>query len=210
MIATGVVEVPVYGGAVAIVDDRADVLGLVHGRSWFQDDRGYLVASVRGKTLKLHREVWRIANGSAPAQLDHVNRIRFDNRLANLRPANGSLNLRNRGKWRGSLPMGVEPAGVGKYRARISVCDEMVALGTFPAVDDAAAVYRLAADRLLRIEAARAAVGLAFAEDGMPPPPRTAERSAWLARWRSVLTAPDAPNEYADLPLFRNPLEIHG
>jgi hypothetical protein len=107
--------------------------------------------------------------------------------------------------------MGVEPSGVGKYRARISVCDEMVSLGTFATVNEAGAVYATAAGRLLEVEAARAARGLSFASDEMPPPARTPERSAWSSRWRSILTAPEVPNEYADLPLFRSiPLEAQG
>jgi hypothetical protein len=189
MIAAGVVEIPVHGGAIALVDAVPEVLALVRGRSWFQDGRGYLVASVGGKTLKLHREVWRVVHGTVPDQLDHVNRRRFDCRLCNLRPASASLNLRNREKWCGNLPMGVEASG-GTYRTRISVCDEMLSLGTFASVEIAARVYRIAADRLLSIEAARAARGQAFASDEPVPPPRTQERRAWAASWRERLTVP--------------------
>ena len=188
---TGIVEIPIHGGGVALVDAVPAILAVVRGRTWHRDGRGYLVASVRGKTVKMHREVWLAAHGSLPGQLDHRSRCRDDNRLDNLRASSASLNLRNRGKWQGNLPAGVERASECTYRARVSICDEMVSLGTFGSIEAAEAAYRLAADRLLAIEADRSARGLPFASDEMPPPANTPERKAWAAMWRDRLTAPE-------------------
>jgi len=216
MTAASTIEIPIHGGGVALVDDRPEVIAVTSGRTWHRDGRGYLVGSVRGKTVKLHREIWLAVHGSVPEQLDHVNRRRFDNRVCNLRPASASLNLRNRSKWQGDLPTGVEHAGEVKYRSRVSVCNEMVSLGTFPTAEDAALAYRIAADCLIAIEAARSASGLPAASNDPVPPARTPERRAWAAAWRERLTAPvvvtvrpDQAVSVKQLEMFTTTQETH-
>lgn len=51
------------------------------------NDNGYVLTNVRGRTERAHRVVWEVAYGPIPEgfEIDHINRIRHDNRLENLR-----------------------------------------------------------------------------------------------------------------------------
>jgi hypothetical protein len=52
---------------------------------------------IEGKAFYSHRLAWLYVHGSWPAdQIDHVNRDRADNRIANLREATQSQNQQNR------------------------------------------------------------------------------------------------------------------
>tara|TARA_R110000737_G_C14215126_1_gene419942 strand:+ start:21 stop:485 length:465 start_codon:yes stop_codon:yes gene_type:complete len=56
---------------------------------------GYLQGTVAGKQKKVHHMVWFIHKGVWPKQLDHINKIKTDNRVHNLRES-VSLNNHNR------------------------------------------------------------------------------------------------------------------
>ena len=56
---------------------------------------GYLQVCTKGKTYKAHRLVWLIEKGVWPEELDHINGVRTDNRIENLREVSRKENLRN-------------------------------------------------------------------------------------------------------------------
>jgi hypothetical protein len=57
---------------------------------------GYLSTSICGKRIKNHRIAWALYYGEWPAdQIDHINHIRTDNRIQNLRLADDALNRKN-------------------------------------------------------------------------------------------------------------------
>ena len=61
------------------------------------DKDGYLRTTIKYKEYRLHRLAWFLTHGEWPKnQIDHVNRIKNDNRLINLREATPSENLANR------------------------------------------------------------------------------------------------------------------
>lgn len=74
-------------------------------------DQGYLVARLGKKLHRAHRVAWIIVNGEIPEGLviDHINGIRDDNRISNLRCCSHKQNLRNMfGKEKiNGLPLGV-------------------------------------------------------------------------------------------------------
>lgn len=57
---------------------------------------GYYTVGIFGKKYKVHRIIWLYVYGYNPEhELDHINRIRTDNRIANLREVSRQCNLRN-------------------------------------------------------------------------------------------------------------------
>lgn len=59
-------------------------------------NHGYLTGSVNDKMYTAHRVIWAIVYGEWPEhQIDHVNAIRTDNRISNLREATQQENNRN-------------------------------------------------------------------------------------------------------------------
>lgn len=69
---------------------------------------GYLRGSLLGKQRYAHRVLWKIAYGTEPELIDHINQIKTDNRLSNLREATKSLNALNVTRHPG--------AGITKHR----------------------------------------------------------------------------------------------
>lgn len=57
--------------------------------------QGYLIAVVDGKNLRLHRLAWLYVYGELPKEIDHINNVKDDNRIANLRICNRSENVQN-------------------------------------------------------------------------------------------------------------------
>jgi hypothetical protein len=60
------------------------------------DKEGYLIVKFNNKSLYVHRIIWKLVFRNDPSNLiDHINGIKTDNRLKNLREATNSQNLRN-------------------------------------------------------------------------------------------------------------------
>lgn len=67
----------------------------VKAYKWHVDYQGYVIAKTQdGKTIKLHRLLLGIIDDSTN-EVDHINRIRYDNRKNNLRLADRAMNMRN-------------------------------------------------------------------------------------------------------------------
>jgi hypothetical protein len=92
--------------------------------------RGYVVVPFQRKHYKLHRLAWKMFYGEDPGhQLDHINRIRNDNRICNLREVDSYLQAANTNK---SAMEGVCRAGLHMYRAQINVLGDKIHLGCYP------------------------------------------------------------------------------
>jgi hypothetical protein len=60
------------------------------------DKDGYLILKIKGKQFKAHRIVWLLNNGEFPEmEIDHINRVRTDNRIENLRLATRQIQIEN-------------------------------------------------------------------------------------------------------------------
>lgn len=118
-----------------------DVAGWASGR-------GYLGIRINRRAYYAHRLAWLYVHGAWPAQdIDHVNGVRSDNRLANLREATRSQNLANT-RPRRSAPKGTWlHRETGKWCAAITVNGRLRHLGLFASRDDAHAAYAAAANQ---------------------------------------------------------------
>jgi len=115
---------------------------------------GYYHLKLNGKSYLVHRIIWLMMTGAFPTMtIDHVNRVRHDNRWSNLRLAdkrqqNGNAKTR---KSKSGI-RGVRQQGTG-FQARIKMkCPEdgkfrMRGLGTFPTAEQAKAAYDAAASQ---------------------------------------------------------------
>ena len=115
------------------------------------NSKGYHTGAIWGKMLLAHRVAWVIAHGYWPEHfLDHINGIRSDNRLCNLREATNAENLRNRGVQKDS-ESGIKGVRFdrryGRWQARITVERRQKHLGYYDTPEAAAAAYAEAARR---------------------------------------------------------------
>lgn len=85
--------------------------------------KGYIQVYVDGTCIQLHRVIWAMCKGKWPeGQIDHINNIKDDNRLANLRVASNGENQINSGIQKNNSTgyRGVTwNVGRKKYQARL-------------------------------------------------------------------------------------------
>ena len=109
---------------------------------------GYISISILGTSYSAHRLAWLYVNGEEPPEfIDHINGVRNDNRICNLRCATRSQNGMNRG-----IPINNTSGykGVtwskksGKWNAYIRKDGKRMHLGYFDNIEDAAISARRA------------------------------------------------------------------
>lgn len=110
---------------------------------------GYLVVNLLGSPQLLHRIAWAIVHGEFPRdRLDHINRVRTDNRVSNLRACTHAQNLANSGLRRDNTSgrKGIFWDAKKKlWRAAITIEGKQRWLGRRKDPDKAAALYADAA-----------------------------------------------------------------
>jgi hypothetical protein len=114
---------------------------------------GCRLLSVKKHRYIEHRVIWLMHYGYWPKHtIDHINHIRDDNRLENLREATQAENLRNK---RARTVNGISrdlPKGVyrkrNKFGAQICLDGKRITLGVFRTPEEASDVYFKAAQKL--------------------------------------------------------------
>lgn len=110
--------------------------------------RGYLVARIKGKQYKVHRLAWLLFYGEFPdGMIDHINRDKTDNRIANLRIASPELNSANINVRKSSKSgiLGVHFCNhAKKWKAKIQIKNKSIHLGYFDNAEDAKNAYEIA------------------------------------------------------------------
>jgi hypothetical protein len=106
---------------------------------------GYRHITVARVVVAEHRLAWFYAHGKWPeCEIDHVNRIKDDNRLANLREATRSLNQANSGQ-RSDNKAGHRGVswhnGNGRWIASIGYQGKKIHIGSYKTPEAAAAAY---------------------------------------------------------------------
>ena len=115
--------------------------------------RGYVQIGIDRKVFYAHRLAWAIHHGAWPKEgIDHINHIRSDNRISNLRSASQKENSRN------CKPSKNNTSGFtgvfwnkqcDKWAARIKVNGKLKHLGLYDRIEDAA-IARKKADKIYR------------------------------------------------------------
>ena len=115
------------------------------------DGHGYLQIRVQSRLYKSHRLAWLHFHGVWPKdQIDHINRIRTDNRIANLREVSHKQNGQNRSN-RSDNKSGHPGVSwhklTSKWRACIKHNQKLIHLGLFATIEEAISA-RKAAEKL--------------------------------------------------------------
>lgn len=123
------------------ITDRAKSAGAIAGT---KKPSGYVDIKLYGKIYKAHRLAWFLSFGIWPRfQIDHINRIRDDNRLKNLRDVTCSQNAQNRAiKRADGSPVGASwHAKSMAWQASIRVGGKIRYLGLFGTKEAAGDAY---------------------------------------------------------------------
>lgn len=113
------------------------------GREAFtaKNEHGYHLGALDYKMLKAHRVIWALVYGRWPqGEIDHINRVRDDNRIENLREANPKEQRRNMSKHKHNTSgvMGVSfDKARGLWRANVWENNKQVYLGRFKTMEEA-------------------------------------------------------------------------
>ena len=99
---------------------------------------GYLVVLADGRQYSVHRLIWLIVHGAWPVGvIDHINSIKTDNRLCNLRDVSHAENMHNQRGARGYYFNKVD----GTYNVTIGVDGKAVYVGAYKTAAAARAAY---------------------------------------------------------------------
>src|SRR3990167_394585 len=106
---------------------------------------GYMRVSLLGKKISAHRLIWLMVHDEWPPMLDHINGIRTDNRLENLRVTDSLLNSQNRiapsvGSSASLLGAQMHKAS-GLWKSTIRSGEKKISLGLFATQEEAHAAY---------------------------------------------------------------------
>jgi len=102
---------------------------------------GYIQLKINYRSYFAHRVIWMVMHGKWPKnQIDHINGIRDDNRLSNLREATHAQNMQNAIYSNKTGFRGVRKSG-NKFRAQIRYKGKLLSLGTFNTAEDASKAY---------------------------------------------------------------------
>ena len=103
-------------------------------------DRGYITCVITTNnttiSVRAHQLIWFICKNEIPNEIDHINRIKSDNRIANLRNVDRYINNQNR-KFKGYY----YHKAAKKWHAKIYHMGKNIPLGFFDNEDDALKSY---------------------------------------------------------------------
>lgn len=109
------------------------------------NENGYHRFRVDGRLYVAHRLAWLYVYGQWPkGEVDHVNGERADNRIANLRDVDDTMNAQNTHGARRDNRVGLAGVGkrkTGRYYARIRTAGTLTFIGRFDTAEDAHAAY---------------------------------------------------------------------
>lgn len=111
------------------------------------DGGGYVKMCIDYVQYRAHRLAWLYVHGKWPAgEIDHINGVRSDNRIANLRDVPSLLNKQNRKNLHTTAASGLPGAYRcgNKWRSQVSAPFGLVHLGTFETPQAAHSAFVLA------------------------------------------------------------------
>lgn len=104
--------------------------------------KGYIKIRSQGRVYLAHRLAWLITHGVMPkGEIDHINGLKNDNRIANLRDVSRRQNAQNLEHHRSGRLAGALKCTNGKWVARAIFDGKLCHLGTFESEVEAHRAY---------------------------------------------------------------------
>lgn len=106
-------------------------------------EHGYIEIGYKRKHYKAHRLAWLYVYGTTQvAEIDHIDGVRSNNKIANLRAVSHRRNQQNRTTHRlGRLPGAIFDKRRGKWQAKILISGKGKHIGYFNTEQEASAAY---------------------------------------------------------------------
>lgn len=113
-------------------------------KAGYVNNAGYISIGLQGKRYSGQRLAWAFCRNAFPSPseyIDHINGIKTDNRICNLRILDNAGNQQNR--WKPNANSATKCTGVHwrkkskKYQSRIMVNGERICLGYYDSLEDA-------------------------------------------------------------------------
>jgi hypothetical protein len=119
-------------------DPETGVLQRRSGKKTGWNQNGYVMLSIDSKKYLAHRVIWFYVHGNWPENdIDHINQVKNDNRIANLREVYKSQNMRNQARFRGYHLH----KGSGLWRAQYALYNKVYHIGLFKTESEAREAY---------------------------------------------------------------------
>ena len=103
-----------------------------------KNEKGYIVITINGKIYRAHRLAWIYMNETLSCCIDHINTIKDDNRISNLRLATLNQNSFNK-KLSKNNTSGVKGVSwnklTKKWTARIKINNKQITVGAFSDIE---------------------------------------------------------------------------
>lgn len=123
----------------------------IGSRAEYIDGHGYFVVSIDGISIGAHILGWALYHNQWPENIiDHINRIKLDNRISNLRDITIAENNRNRPLQRnnttGFAGISYDPRRQ-KFYAKLKLNHKTIHLGTYEDINEAVLARDMAISR---------------------------------------------------------------
>ena len=125
-------------GRIFTMDNRCKKYDKWNERTSKPKNTGYIQIKVGGKHYLAHRLIMLAFVGESDQEIDHINRIRRDNRFENLRYCTRSENMLNMDRIDNTKGYGWHN---NKWQARIRINGKQKHLGVFEKEEDARQAY---------------------------------------------------------------------
>lgn len=107
---------------------------------------GYIQIQIDGSFWLAHRLAWLYIYGNIPKEIDHINQVKSDNKICNLRPVehwqqihNSKYSKKSKYGYRGISPK--LNSKINPWRAHTKIMGKYKYLGAFPTKERAAQAY---------------------------------------------------------------------